>query len=476
MAKRDRVLMVHKYFTTSNSAIYRNTDLEQWFDAKVIAPIVGELSEFQECDMGSSYIELPQQIKAKHACINVNNNDQACFAWALTSAMYPIFPITLKQIPNVQKQNNLSINVYILEKRGSGFVTLPTYLTNNKKDRHINLLLIQSRYGDVDYEPLRYHYVWIKDLSRLLSSQLGKHKTKKHFCDRCLHYFSSMERLSKHYEDCKNVNDCKVRLPNEEQKSLKFKNFKNKEKVPFVVYADLERVLKQYQHHLPAAVGYYGKCSYDPSLSFYRSYWGDDCMSWFAREMNQFAENVETVFLSPFDIKLTPTQEADFNRATHCHICEQPFEPDDVKVRDHNHLIPGNNYRGAAHNSCNINYKDGVVVPVIFHNLSGYDANFILENIANDMPGRVDLLPITKENIPISDEDYQHAKNVWAAFNIKNLGEYTDLYMKTDILLLVDVFERLRHSSHMTYNLDPTHYYTLQVTPGIVCCLKHVKL
>ncbi|KAJ8910221.1 hypothetical protein NQ315_015913 [Exocentrus adspersus] len=601
MAKGDRVVMEHKYFTTSNSAIYRDTDLEQWFNAKVIAPIVGELSEFQERDsgwalnrvvnlgvninkftpqVGSSYIELPQQIKAKQACINVNNNDQACFAWALTSAMYPVeknpqriskyphysevlklkgvqFPITLKQISNVEKQNNLSINVYILEKRGSGFVTLPTYLTNDKKGRHINLLLIQSRYGDVDDEPLRYHYVWIKDLSRLLSSQLSKHKTKKHFCDRCLHYFSSMERLSKHYADCKNVNDCKVRLPNEDQKYLKFKNFKNKEKVPFVVYADLESVLKQvnsgnkYQHHLPAAVGYYVKCSYDPSLSFYQSYRGEDCMSWFAREMTQFAEDVETVFLCPFDIKLTPTQEADFNKATHCHICEQPFKPDDVKVRDHNHLIPENNYRDAAHNSCNINYKDGVVVPVIFHNLSGYDANFIVENIANDMPGRVDLLPITKEKyisftknldqnlikfrfidsfrfmnssldtlasslteftnlkeqfpdldkyqfnlltrkgifcydyidnmekfdatvLPpidrfynkltdssISDEDYQHAKNVWAAFNIKNLGEYTDLYMKTDILLLVDVFERFRNSSHMTYNLDPAHYYTL---------------
>ncbi|KAJ8913870.1 hypothetical protein NQ315_005667 [Exocentrus adspersus] len=530
MAKGDRVQMEHKYFTTSNSAIYRDTDLEQWFNAKVIAPIVGELSEFQERDSGWALNRVVNLgVNINKFTPQVGSSIPTIKAKALSTFKQGSSRITLKQIPNVEKQNNLSINVYILEKRGSRFVTLPNYLTNDKKDRHINLLLIQSRYGDVDDEPLRYHYVWIKDLSRLLSTQLN----------------------------CKNANDCKVRLPNEDQKYLKFKNFKNKEKVPFVVYADLESVLKQvnsgnkYQHHLPAAVGYYVKCSYDPSLSFYRSYRGEDCMSWFAREMNQFAENVENVFLCPFDIKVTPTQETDFNRATHCHICEQPFKPDDVKVRDHNHLIPENNYRGAAHNSCNINYKDGVVVPVIFHNLSGYDANFILENIANDMPGRVDLLPITKEKyisftknldqnlikfrfidsfrfvnssldtlassltefpnlkeqfpdldkyqfnlltrkgifcydyidnmekfnatvLPpidrfynkltdssISDEDYQHAKNVWAAFNIKNLGEYTDLYMKTDILLLVDVFECFRNSSHMTYNLDPAHYYTL---------------
>nr|CAI5823717.1 unnamed protein product [Callosobruchus analis] len=62
-----------------------------------------------------------------------------------------------------------------------------------------------------------------------------------------------------------------------------------------------------------------------------------------------------------------------------------------------NHLVPLNNYRGAAHEGCNINFKDNHTIPVVLYNLSGYDAHFIIKDIALGMNGRVDLLPITKE-------------------------------------------------------------------------------
>ena len=61
----------------------------------------------------------------------------------------------------------------------------------------------------------------------------------------------------------------------------------------------------------------------------------------------------------------------------------------------------------------------------------------------------------------ITDEDYERATHIWKHFNIKNLGEYHDLYLKTDVLLLTDVFENFRTQCLKDYDLDPAHYFTL---------------
>lgn len=67
-------------------------------------------------------------------------------------------------------------------------------------------------------------------------------------------------------------------------------------------------------------------------------------------------------------------------------------------------------------------------------------------------------------NSHISNDDYDHAKKVWEAFSIQSMGEYSDIYLKTDVLLLADVFEAYRSTDMKTYGLDPAHYYT---TPGM---------
>ena len=64
----------------------------------------------------------------------------------------------------------------------------------------------------------------------------------------------------------------------------------------------------------------------------------------------------------------------------------------------------------------------------------------------------------------ISEADYEHAQNVWKKFNIKNMKEYHDLYLKTDVILLVDVFENFRKVCKENYKLDPAWYYT---SPGL---------
>ena len=71
----------------------------------------------------------------------------------------------------------------------------------------------------------------------------------------------------------------------------------------------------------------------------------------------------------------------------------------------------------------------------------------------------------------ISNEDYSHTQRVWKGFDKKNLGEYHDLYLKTDVILLSNISEAFRSSVLKHYKLDPVHFYIL---PGLAwqTCLK----
>lgn len=64
----------------------------------------------------------------------------------------------------------------------------------------------------------------------------------------------------------------------------------------------------------------------------------------------------------------------------------------------------------------------------------------------------------------IRDEQYTHAQKVWDIFKLKNMGEYHDLYLKSDILLLADIFENFRKTCLQYYKVDPAHYFT---SPGL---------
>ena len=92
-----------------------------------------------------------------------------------------------------------------------------------------------------------------------------------------------------------------------------------------------------------------------------------------------------------------------------------------------------------------------------------YDYMDSFKKFKEQLPSKEEFYSILNDK-HISAEDYKHAQNVWNTFNLKNMGEYHDLYLASYILLLADVFENFRKTCLKYYKLDPCHYFT---SPGL---------
>ena len=149
---------------------------------------------------GSSYLSLPDWLARKKAIINPKNADRECFKWAVIAASRwqkvgnnPErvsklirfeadfnwsgigFPVSFRY-KGFRVQEPISINILAVEDR-----QIYICRKGGNYERMINLMLIT--------ESNRKHYVAIKSLSRLLSSQNTKHKGKEYFCMNCLQGF-----------------------------------------------------------------------------------------------------------------------------------------------------------------------------------------------------------------------------------------------------------------------------------------------
>ena len=126
------------------------------------------------------------------------------------------------------------------------------------------------------------------------------------------------------------------------------------------------------------SVAYNVLCSFDNSFSKIKLYRDKDCIEWFINELKCLAEKVDEYLkiIVPMEF-LTTQQKKEFKFAKISYIFKNPFRIDDIEHRDHCHFI--GKYHCGAHQGCNINYKDSHVIPVVFHNLSGYDSHFFIK-------------------------------------------------------------------------------------------------
>ena len=303
------------------------------------------------------------------------------------------FPVRVKDVGVIEDKNEICVNVFSYEEK----VVCPVYVSKKEYDDCLNVLMIHE--GD------KSHCVYINDFNRLMFN-INKHGGKKWFCVRCLQHFSSEIILEKHKGNCLVVNGAKrIKL---DRGYVSFKNYSNKMRVPFKIYADFECILKKSnercekdlssswsvkeQSHVPCGFGYKVVCFDDRFSKDVVVYRGKDCINKFITEILREYEYCKDIVKRHFNKNLIMSMEEEetFQKACNCWICGKLFDLVDEKVRDHCHIT--GKFRGAAHFSCNANFKITKRVPVVFHNLKGYDGHLIMKELSN-FDVKVDVIP-----------------------------------------------------------------------------------
>ena len=119
----------------------------------------------------------------------------------------------------------------------------------------------------------------------------------------------------------------------------------------------------------------------------------DDISAIFVCKLAKVTNKIyDDFYRRPIPLELTKQEQISFDKAKTCHICKKELLND--KVRDHCHFT--GQYRGAAHNSCNLQCRKPMILPVIFHNLQGYDANLFIKQLAC-LPGDLNCIPSTEK-------------------------------------------------------------------------------
>ena len=575
---------------------YQNNGSDWYF--KQIHQLEIHTNEFKLM-RGSSYIPLPDWIMRKRATINIQNKDDKCFLWSILRYLHPIkinenritdlkqyefslntkgitFPMKVKDINKFERLNpNLpGINVFSNNDKN---IIYPLREIKKDSKKTIDLFFYE--------EDGKSHYSLIKNFSRLIRSQITTRTDEPiQICKRCFCHFTTPELLEKHTVYCYSNKTSFVKMP-KSGTNLHFKNYYKQLPIPFCVYADFECITKtmssccpnpedsynyNYQKHEPSGFCFYAKGIAGKRIKpiiYTKSFEDEDVAKIFVEKLIELTKGIYNDFYCrPKKMVMTPETQKEFNNAVNCHICGYTLGKD--RVRDHCHFT--GEYRGATHNKCNLMCKKPRILPVIFHNLQGYDAHLFIKQLAK-LDGKLDCIPCTEEkyisfskhikvgeyrhiqgnmcditfeirfldsykflqsslgnlvsnlslddfnntksefkknillltrkgvypydyvssldklletSLPpkeefysklndedITDEDYQHAIKVWNAFGCKTLRDYHDLYLKSDVLLLADVFEKFRLTCLKHYKLDPAHYYT---SPGLAwdACLK----
>ena len=254
---------------------------------------------------GGSYIDSPKWLKDKKSTINQKNNDNKCFQYAVIlalnldkindhperiSKLKPFieeynwkdidFPSTSKDWKKFETNNEVALNIlYVPHNLKKQKLQIKHNLTREKR---VILLMISN--GE------NWHYLTVKNLSRLLRGKTSNHDGD-FYCLNCFHSYRTKNKLGVHKKICENRDYCHVKMPTNDNNTIKYNQGEKSIKLLFIVYADLECLLEKMStcynnpeespttkinKHTPSGYSIFTHCSFDKSKNNLNYYRGQD--------------------------------------------------------------------------------------------------------------------------------------------------------------------------------------------------------
>lgn len=367
---------------------------------------------------GRAFIDLPRWVRLQHACINIKNDDNLCFIYAMELAYNTkhgivqqhrervyhyqthhfdygdlTFPLHVRDIPKFERlnyhQHKLAINVY----HANSYEDKQVHVLYHNKDYEsdtwrIHLLFIDNKMFPRDVQT-DAHWVYINDLQNLLRAGQARTRSRRYLCERCLRDFNSQATLDKHTRNfCFQQESQSMSLP---LKCDAYKYFRTVEKMtakPCVIYADFEAFNKEIDHrptdnetqnernrqthHIAASYAFYLVWHDKPHLNrtYHYNYatrgWnaegGTNVGEHFINSLSNIRTQIYDTIKDNYEYPLHPdtlteAQRLQCNQALNCCICGLLMR--DGGMRHWNWTIyNGKNYKCSNREDCTCDYDN----------------------------------------------------------------------------------------------------------------------
>lgn len=391
---------------------------------------------------GNGAQKIPERLLRKGAVVNVKQSTDQCFKYSILACMHA-------HEVKAEKRNNPKTYDKYMKLYNWNDITSPVaardFITFERHNPGIYLNLLEWNEENVQH-PVRVlraagkpsssssfqanekqpgkvlniialkdsaHYMPVVNFNRLLSSRKRMrtsgycHSNK--YCERCLQPFSTEQRLKKHRLAC--YLDMPITLIPSEKTHISFDSWRNCQRLPYIVYADIECTLSQDSKdekkicHIPAAFGMllvaHPELKSPPLTLGYVEFVGENCIKEAMDTLEKWGEQVYQWNREYSHEKVKWKSEEEKNEyqvAIHCYMCKKSFSQlPTPKVVEHDHLT--GNYRGAACQDCNTKMRlNRLMLPIFFHNFRNYDCHILCQAALGKKKGwQLSVIPQTKE-------------------------------------------------------------------------------